>query len=86
MTPLERSTRARIAACVRWAHESDRTAATAPARRGLMAKFEREVDPDGTLTPAERARRAGSLMDAHMARMRMKRAANARRIARGEGA
>ncbi|MBL7487347.1 hypothetical protein I6A60_00435 [Frankia sp. AgB1.9] len=47
----------------------DRTAATEPARRGLMAKFERQVDPEGKLSPQERARRAESALKAHMARM-----------------
>jgi len=27
----------------------DRSVATAPARRGLRARFEREADPDGVL-------------------------------------
>lgn len=69
---------ARIAAAERWARTSDRTQATAPARRGLTAKFEREADPDGVLTPEERARRADLLMRAHMLRM-ARRSAQARR-------
>lgn len=52
------SANASIAANTRWAHEPDRTAATAPARDALEARFEREVDPDGTLPPDERAKRA----------------------------
>ena len=35
----------------------------------MRAKFEREVDPDGTLDPAKRERRVNSLMKAHMLRM-----------------
>ena len=31
---------------------------TKAAREAFMARFEREVDPDGTLAPEERARRA----------------------------
>jgi hypothetical protein len=31
---------------------------TAPARAAFLARFEREVDPDGVLDPIERARRA----------------------------
>ena len=69
---------ARIAAAERWARTSDRTEATAPARRGLTAKFEREADPDGVLPPEERARRADLLMRAHMLRM-ARRSAQARR-------
>lgn len=68
-TPEERALIARIANAERWGRTEDRTAATAPARSGLRAKFEREADPDGTLSPAERARRADSLMRAHMLRM-----------------
>jgi hypothetical protein len=52
-TPTMRALRSRIASHVRWSKESDRTAATAPARAGLMARFEREVDPDGVLDPDE---------------------------------
>jgi len=57
----ERSQRhllAQIAAHRSWANTIDPTARTAPARRAFIAKFEREVDPDGALPPAERARRA----------------------------
>ena len=46
-----------IAAHESWAHTPDRSARTAPARAALMAKFERQIDPDGTLSPDERARR-----------------------------
>ena len=69
MTPEQRVLRARIAANARWAHTGDRTAATAPARRARLEQFEREVDPDGTLPPAERARRTRSAQNAHMTRM-----------------
>jgi hypothetical protein len=63
------SLRARIAAHERWAHTSDRTAATAAARAGLDARFEREVDPGGELDPAERARRVDAKRKAHFARL-----------------
>jgi hypothetical protein len=65
----DRSLRARIAVAERWGSTTDRRAATEPARRGLAAKFERLADPDGSLAPEERARRADSLMKAHMLRM-----------------
>ncbi len=48
---------AKIAAHSRWARTTDRTEATAPARAGLDARFEREVDPDRVMTPEERSRR-----------------------------
>lgn len=64
----------RIGAHSRWAREHDRTAATAPAREGFMARFERQVDPDGKLPPAERAFRAEHAMRAHMQQLSLKRA------------
>jgi hypothetical protein len=67
--PTDRVAVARIAAAERWAREPDRAAATAPARAGLRAKFERQVDPDGLLPPQDRARRADALQHAHMLRM-----------------
>lgn len=63
--------RARIAALTRHAF-GDTKAATAPARRGFEAKFERAVDPDGVLTPTERATRAQRLMQAHMVKLAAK--------------
>lgn len=50
----------------------DSRAITAPARLGFLAKFEREVDPDGTLDPAERAKRAEHARKLHMARLALK--------------
>lgn len=67
--PEDRVLIARIAANERWARTADRTAATAAARTGLRAKFAREVDPDGTLDPAEVERRVDQLHRAHMQRM-----------------
>jgi hypothetical protein len=63
------SLRGRIAAHERWARTSDRTAATAPGRAGLEARFEREVDPNGELDPAERARRVDAKRKAHFMRL-----------------
>ena len=57
----ERSRRvlqARMAAHALHARVPDPTAHTAPARASFLARFEREVDPEGLLTPQERARRA----------------------------
>lgn len=82
-THKERSLRASIGANSRWAAEPDRTKATEPARRGLLAKFEKQVDPDGTLPAAERARRAENALRAHMQRMSLA-AAKARRIKSAE--
>lgn len=76
-----RSLRAKIAAAERWGRTDDRTAATAPARAGLRAKFAREIDPDESLPAAELERRVDSLMRAHMLRMSLA-AKTARRKAR----
>jgi len=74
----DRSLAARIAAHDSWAQTPDRSARTAPARAALLAKFERDVDPDGVLAPAERRRRAESARRAHYTRMAL-RSAQARR-------
>jgi hypothetical protein len=71
LTPAQRSLSARAAAHTRWAHTSDteRARFAADARARQLSRWDREVDPDGELDPAERARRADSAMRAHMARM-----------------
>ena len=51
---------------------------TAAARRGFLARFEREVDPEGKLQPGERARRAEMALRAYMAQLAY-RSAKARR-------
>ncbi|MDO0976961.1 hypothetical protein [Mycolicibacterium frederiksbergense] len=78
LTPAERSLRGSIAANARWAQTEDRPAATLAARLALQEKFERQVDPDGKLTPAERAKRAANAQREHMQRMAYK-SARARR-------
>lgn len=50
----------------------DSREATAPARAGLWAKFLAEADPAGTLTLAERQRRATALMRLHMSRLALR--------------
>jgi hypothetical protein len=72
LTPAERTLRARMAAHYSWAKTPDRTARTAAARQAALDRFEREVDPDGTLDPAERAQRAEQAKRAHMTRMALK--------------
>lgn len=84
LTPSERALHARALAHERWAQVDDRKAATAPARKAFLDRFERQVDPDGTLDPAERARRADSARKAHMTRLAL-RSAKARRNARQDG-
>jgi hypothetical protein len=79
--PADRALIARIAAHESWAKTSDRTARTAPARAAMMAKFEREVDPDGVLDPTERTRRAESARQAYFTRLALQSARARRRNA-----
>jgi hypothetical protein len=74
----DRSTIAKIAANTRWANETDRSAATQPARDGLTRKFENQVDPDRSLPADERAKRVDSARRAHFQRLARK-SAQARR-------
>jgi hypothetical protein len=78
LTPAERSLRAQIAAHESWAHTPDRPARTANARKAMLDKFERQVDPEGILPPAERAVRAEHARKAHFKRLALK-SAQARR-------
>jgi hypothetical protein len=55
---------------------------TAPARHAFLAQFEHQVDPEGTLLPAERARRAEAARKLYFARLALK-SAQARRRASG---
>lgn len=48
---------------------------TAPARAAFIARFERIVDPTGSLDPAERSRRAEFAKRAHFVRLAAKSAA-----------
>ena len=45
---------------------------TAKGREAFMSKFEREVDPDGTLPPDERQRRAEHLRKAYFTELALK--------------
>ena len=56
MTPAQRTLRARMAAYS--LHAAGGTSTTA-GTAAFLSRFDRQVDPDGTLTPEERARRAG---------------------------
>jgi hypothetical protein len=69
MDPDDRRVRAQIGAHSSWAHTPDRSARTAPARAAMLEKFARQVDPEGTMTPAARALAADSARKAHLLRM-----------------
>lgn len=72
MTPEQRTQHAKIAANTRWGKVVDRRAATAPATRAWHARFEQLADPDGVMTPEQRAKAAESLKRAHFQRMALK--------------
>jgi hypothetical protein len=72
LTPEQRSLCARAAAHAQWAKTEDRTARTAKARKAFMDRFEREVDPDGRLDPAERARRAQNARTSYYLKLALK--------------
>jgi hypothetical protein len=74
-----RSQIASIAAHSLHAQVSDPSAHTAAARQAFLTdRFEREVDPDGVLTPDDRARRAAHARSAYFKRLAL-RSASARR-------
>ena len=79
MTPAERKLSASQSAHTRWAYVPNRTAATQAARDAFMRKFEEQVDPDGTLAPQERAKRAENAKRAHFARLALKSAISRRK-------
>jgi hypothetical protein len=85
MTPAQRRRRARIAAHASWAKTADRVARTAPGTRGLLARFERQVDPDGLLCPQVRLSMAHHARTAYMLQLAERSAAARRRSVRAGG-
>ena len=84
MSAAARHRRARIAAHASWAKTADRTARTAPGTRGLLARFERQVDPEGLLCPQVRLSMARHARTAYMLQLAERSAAARRRsTARG---
>src|SRR5262245_6516485 len=71
LTPAQRSLRSRIAAYVMHASHDPRET-TKRARDSFMAKFEREVDPNGELPQLERRRRAEAAKKAYFAALALK--------------
>jgi hypothetical protein len=68
LTAKQRSQRSRIAALARWSQQ-DGSAGTHAARSAFLERFDRQVDPDGQLEPAERARRAEAAKREHFQRL-----------------
>jgi len=71
---MNRSASARVAALTRWSRERNRSGATADARAAAFQRFERAVDPDGTMTPEDRYKAARAAQRVHMIRIRDKQA------------
>ncbi|MGH8975576.1 MAG: hypothetical protein ACRD0C_20510 [Acidimicrobiia bacterium] len=77
LTAEQRILRARLAAYrLHATHDPKET--TRSARAAFASRFEREVDPEGVLDPAERARRAEAARKAHFTRLAL-RSSRARR-------
>lgn len=93
LTPAQRSLRGRLAVNSRWARTSpdDRAAATQAATAASpvsLDRWERDVDPDGRLEPADRRARAVNARRAYMQglALRSSRARAARATRRDGGA
>jgi hypothetical protein len=71
LSPAQRSLRARVAAFTLHS-QTDGQEHTAPAREAFLARFEREVDPDGVLPEVERKRRAECARKAYFAKLALK--------------
>lgn len=69
LSPAQRTLRARAAAHALHAQGGTSTKAGTSA---FLERFEREVDPDGILTPEERARRAAHARKSYMAALALK--------------
>ena len=69
LTPNQRTLRARIAA---YALHAQGGTSTKSATSAFLARFDAQVDPDSTLTPEERARRAEHARKAYMATLALR--------------
>jgi hypothetical protein len=82
VTPDERARAGRLGAYISWANTPDRAKRTAPARRGLDAKFDRMViENHGVLPPDDHAKCAEMYRNAHYAAMTAKSVAARKRRA-----
>jgi hypothetical protein len=78
LSPEQRITRARMAAHAMHAKHDVQTVSR-PGRDAFLARFEREIDPDGVLPADERRRRADHAKRAHMTALAL-RSARTRRM------
>ena len=63
----------RIGAYRKWSKVTDRSAATEKMRQAFLDRFERQVDPEGKLSPEQRARMAEAAKKAYFAELALKR-------------
>jgi hypothetical protein len=82
MTPEQRRLRAQVAANKRWSRYMAREDQADAARSAIIARLERQVDPDGALAPQVRAalvraaaRELSARLNAAKARKRSRRSA-----------
>lgn len=80
-SPAEKRLQRLAAVHSSWAKTPDRAARMAPARIAAEARFEKQVDPDGVMTPVARALAASAARKAFYADMARKSAAVRRRKA-----
>jgi hypothetical protein len=83
MTPQERRARAQKAANTRWSKPGERERQADAASAAIRRRAEQQVDPDGVLDPAERAKLVASALraqaaDLQLARLRKLKAAKSR--------
>jgi len=79
LTPEERTLRARVGA-YRLHALYDPKETTKKARAAFAARFDRQVDPDGVLPPAERARRADAARRAYFTELQLRSSRSRRRM------
>jgi len=72
LTPQQRRLHAQAMAHAQWAKEPDRKARAWLGTQGFLRRFEREVDPDGRLSPQERATRAEHALRSYMQRLALR--------------
>jgi hypothetical protein len=77
--PVHRALIARLAAYSKWAMCDDPEVAMRAPHKGFLARFEKQVDPEGRLSPTDRQRRAEAAMKAHMTRLALRSAQSRKR-------
>jgi hypothetical protein len=82
LSPSQRRLRAQAAA---YAMHAQGKTNTRPATAAQLARFEREVDPDGLLDPVERARRAEFARRSYMTLLALKASRSRAAKAKGSG-